>query len=370
MNFKKTNALLMLALLSLTPVTMPNAADKPDAAKKERPVLAVKTITPSVESWSETQLASGGIWPWQEAIVAAETTGLRVTDILVDVGDEVKRGQKMALLASDMVRADLAQKEALVAQANAEMREAEENAKRAEEAKLSGVYSEQMVTQYLVARDKARANLSSAEAQLQSQKIRLRQTEIVAVDDGVVSARSAMLGAVPQVGAELFRLVRKNRLEWRAELMAEQVAKVKPGQDARLRLSSGEQIEGKVRMKSPVADVSSRKTLVYVDLLSSKNARAGMFAQGEILFEKKQVMTVPESAVVLRDGYSYIFEVGSDQRVIQRKVTTGQRSNNRVEVVKGLSANARIVLSGGAFLNGGDAVQVSENAAAPKVVKQ
>jgi len=363
MNTRFSKLLMLIVLISLfiPSFVLAEANTKPaEQIRKASAVLTVTTVTPKREQWSLSQFANGGLYAWQEAIIAAETSGLRITRLFADVGDEVKRGEKLAQLSQDLVKADLAQKEALVAQAKAELAEAEANAKRAIEAKGSNAFSEQQTTQYLIARDKAKAGLAAAEAQLKSQQIHLQQTNIVAVDDGVISSRSATLGAVVQTGSELFRLVRQNRLEWRAELMAEQLVQIRPGQKVYINLNNGELINGTVRVRSPTIDPDSRKGLVYVDLPTSESARPGMFVRGEIQLGEKEALTVPESALVMRDGYSYVFELDANHRVSQRKVVTGRRANRRVEILEGLDADAIIVATGGAFLNSGDTVIIAE----------
>ena len=60
------------------------------------------------------------------------------------------------------------------------------------------------------------------------QQLRLRQTRVLAPDNGVISARSATVGAVLPAGQELFRLIRQGRLEWRAEVAAADLARLKP----------------------------------------------------------------------------------------------------------------------------------------------
>lgn len=330
------------------------------ALRNASAALTVTTVKPKQQQWPLSQIANGGLYAWQDAVIAAETGGLRITHLYVDIGDEVKRGQKLAQLSQALIKADLAQKQALVAQAKAELAEAEANAKRAINAKGSNAFSEQQATQYLIAKDKAKANLAAARAQLKAQQIRLQQTNIVAVDDGVISSRSATLGAVVQTGTELFRLVRKNRLEWRAELMADQLARIRTGQQAHINLSNGDVINGTVRVKSPTIDPATRKALVYVDLPVSESIRPGMFVRGAILLGEKDALTIPESALVMRDGYSYVFELDDNQRAIQRKVVTGRRDNRRVEIIDGLKPDAVVVATGGAFLNSGDKVLIAE----------
>lgn len=352
----------LVAFIALGILSQPALSwEKKDAAEKitVKPALTVETTTPEVETWPILRQAQGGIWPWQDAVIAAETGGLRITKIYADIGTEVNAGQKLAQLSQQTVKVDVAQKQALVDQAKAELAEAQANAKRATEAKGTNAFSEQQTTQYLLARDKAKANLENAQAQLKSQQIRLQQTDVVAVDDGVISSRSAILGAVVQTGTELFRLVRKNRLEWRAELMADELQGVKPGQSVQINLNDNWE-KGTVRVVAPTFDAKTRKATVYVDLPHSANIRAGMFASGNIILGQKEALTIPESALVLRDGYTYVFTVDNDKKVIQNKVSTGRRMANKVEIVSGLAKDAQIVSSGGAFLNNGDTVLVAE----------
>ncbi|MGD8570006.1 MAG: efflux RND transporter periplasmic adaptor subunit [Gammaproteobacteria bacterium] len=361
LSFTKRQILIVVISLFIPSLVLAEADGQPaKVVRKAGAVLTVTTVKPKWQPWPLSLSANGGLYAWQDAVIAAEISGLRITRLYVDIGDEVKRGQKLAQLSQDLVEADLAQKQALVAQAKAELAEAEANAKRAINAKGGNAFSEQQTTQYLIARDKARANLDAAKAQLKAQQIRLRQTNIVAVDDGVIASRSATLGAVVQTGTELFRLVRKNRLEWRAEMMAEQLAQIRPGQKAHINLANGNVINGTVRVSSPTIDPGTRKALVYVDLPVSDSIRPGMFVRGTILLGEKEALTVPESALVMRDGYSYVFELDENQRAIQRKVVTGRRDNRRVEIIDGLNPNAVVVATGGAFLNSGDKVLIAE----------
>jgi len=140
--------------------------------------------------------------------------------------------------------------------------------------------------------------------------------------------------------------------------------RVAPGQTARLRLADGSQIKGSVRMLAPTLDPTTRKALIYVDLPTGSAARAGMFASGEILTGSSSANALPSSAVILRDGHSYVFQVDAQNVVRQIKVDTGRRQDGQVEILAALPADARFVASGGAFLNDGDAVRVEAAASA------
>ena len=352
-----------LLVLRSAQATHKGEASSAVPAATARPALSVNLVSPAARDWPRVIEASGGLFAWQEGVIAAETGGLRVVDIAVEVGDRVKRGQELARLAQDTVQAGLAEQEARVAQVRSALSEAQANAERARtvKGKDKGAMSEQQITQYLIAEEAAKANLTAAQAALESQRIRLAQTHILAVDDGVVSARGATLGMVVQTGTELFRIVRQGRIEWRAEVTAAQLAQVEPGQEAELKLPGGETVKGKVRIPAPTLDVNTRYGLVYVDVPADSPARPGMFARGTIRLGVSPALSLPESAVVLRDGQSFVFEVGEGDRVAQLKVETGRRADGRVEILSGLSPAARVVASGGAFLNDGDLVRVESD---------
>ena len=190
------------------------------------------------------------------------------------------------------------------------------------------------------------------------QELRLSQTRVLAPDDGVISARNATVGAVLPAGQELFRLIRQGRLEWRAEVPATDLAKVKPGVEVQVQTPAGGQIAGKVRMVAPTVDDKTRNGIVYVDLQKGGDAKAGMFTRGDFAIGAGQALVLPQSAVVLREGFSYVMRVGADNRVSETKVTVGRRVGDRIEITAGLDAKAQVVASGGAFLADGDTVKV------------
>ncbi len=108
----------------------------------------------------------------------------------------------------------------------------------------SGVLSDEKINEYLIAEQTALAGIDSAEASLESQRIKLSQTTIVAVDDGLITSRSAQLGAVVASGTELFRLVRQQRVEWQAEISARYRPLIKEGLTATIFDPGGQQIKG------------------------------------------------------------------------------------------------------------------------------
>ena len=331
-------------------------ADQQPATRKA--VLSVKITQAQQLDWPITLKASGPIVAWQEAIISAETGNLRIAALHADVGQRVKKGELLAELASDAVRADLRRYEAALASAKADLAQAKTNAERARSIKGSGAMSDQKFLEYMIAEETALAAVDQAAAQVAAQKITLAQTRIPAVDDGIVTAKSALLGQVVSVGTELFRLQRQGRLEWQAEVDATQLSQVRAGAKAEVTLPSGAALSGVVRLVAPTLSTSTSRANILVSL--APGATAGMFVNGTIDAGRHTVLAVPQSAVVLRDGISYVFEVGSDESVVRHRVDTGAHRDGRVEISAGIKIGMPIAESGGAFLADGDRVSVAK----------
>jgi RND family efflux transporter MFP subunit len=343
-------------------------ADERTKPPSPKPSLTVTVTSPQSGSLTQKITANGSLAAWQEAIIGAEANGLKITEVRVNVGDRVQRGDVLAVLQADTLRAELAQAEAALAEANASAQEAKAQSDRARNLQQQGFFSNAQLSQTLAADASAQARVQSARAMVQLQTVRLSQTQVRAPDAGVISARQASVGSVVGAGTELFRLIRQGRIEWRAEVTAAEIGRIRVGAPVQVKAASGQMLQGKVRMVSPSVDAQTRNAIVYVDLPSATgSARAGMYAQGEIALGQSQAITVPQSAVVVRDGFSYVYTVGADQKVSQLKVQTGRQSGDRVEVLSGLKADARVVASGGAFLNHGDTVRVVDAPAAQAV---
>lgn len=339
-----------------------NATPVAGAAK---PALAVETVKPQSRSLPHRLEANGNLAAWQEASIGAESGGLRLAEVRAEVGDAVKRGQVLAVFDGDTPRAEVAQARAALAEAEAAALEAGANAARARSVRASGALSAQQVDQYLSGEAGAQARVQSAQASLSLAELRLKHTQVLASDDGVIAQRNpqATLGAVVAQGQELFRLIRRNRLEWRAEVTAGELAHIHIGQAVTVKAASGASRQGKVRQVAPTVDAQTRNALVYVDLLPAPAAgegafKPGMFARGEFALGERPGLIVPRQALVVRDGFNYVFLVGNDGRVRRAKVELGGYAGEAVEIAAGLDAQATLVAGGAGFLNDGDLVKV------------
>jgi len=342
----------------------PASTDRPRSTpSRAGSALTVNAVYAAQETWQETVQASGRIAAWQEIIVSPEVGGLRIAELLVDVGDTVTRGQLLVRLADDSVRAELRKQEASVSQATANFERAQANSKRAQTVGARGAMSEQQVEDFRINMSIAQATLAAARAELDATALKLSQTRVVAVDDGVVTAKTAVLGNVVTSGAELFRMVRQGRVEWQAELDSRQLAQMQAGQTASVTLPSGDSVQGTVRTITPALNTATGRAIVYVSLPTQSSARTGMFASGGIDVKKSPALTLPQSSIVARDGRSYVYVIGDDDTVSSRPVTIGRRHEDRVEVLGGLEPLVRVVASGGAFLADGARVTLTTDTA-------
>jgi RND family efflux transporter MFP subunit len=342
------------------------AAPAAQPASAARPALTVVLESPQRQDWPRLLAANGNVAAWQEAIIGAEITNYRLSAVEVEVGARVARGQLLARIADEAIAADLAQSTAAVAEAEAAEAEAAANAERARRLRASGFYSEQQAQQAITAGLAASARLAGARARRQADQLRLSQTSIRAPDAGIISARNAAVGLLPQPGQELFRLIRGGRLEWRAELTAAEIAGLAPGLPVAVIAPTGARVAGRLRTIGPTVDAVSRNALVYVDLPASaaeSGLRAGSFARGEIELGRTPASSLPQAAVVTRDGHSYVFVHTEGDRVALTRVELGRRLGERVEITAGLDAGARVVASGAGFLADGDTVRVVAAAA-------
>jgi HlyD family secretion protein len=294
-----TGLLLAGSALYLTGCGKPEKAPVAAQATVSRPALTVQTTALQEAKWARTLLANGSILPWQEAIISAQIQGLRISEVKVSIGDHVKRGDVLVTL---------------------------DNFAHAKDADTE----------------------------------RTAQGRIIAPDDGVISAANANVGSMLQSGAEIFRLIRQGRLEWRADLTAEELMEIRKGMSVTVTVGEGRTIKGSVRAISPAVNMQTRYGYALVSLPDSNGIIAGAYARGifDISGGKRNLQTLPQSAVMQRGSMNYVLVVGADMHVHEREVTVGQRVDDRIQIKQGLKANEQVVETGGAFLTEGDVVRV------------
>ena len=359
-----TMALACVVCLAFTPAGRAQDATQTTAGAA---ALTVSVTKPEVSQWPVLIPASGRLAAWHEAVISAEVSGLRIIGINADVGATVKKGELLVQFDAETAQAELEQQQASVEQAKADLDQAVANADRARGLTGSGAISAQQTTEYLITERKSKAALASSKAALASAQLTLDRTKVYANDDGVISERSASLGKVVTAGDELFKLIRQNRIEWQAELPVKRLADVKEGTKAVIPTPLGD-VRGEVRLVSPTSSTASGRVTVYVALqpaVGMPQPKTGILVSGNFEFSATDALTVPATAVTLRDGFSYAFVLNAtDQPTVTRKrVETGRRQGDRVEIVSGIDTTEEVVVSGGAFLADGSVVRVVDTVA-------
>ncbi|HXU92502.1 MAG TPA: efflux RND transporter periplasmic adaptor subunit [Gallionella sp.] len=287
----------LLALLAAGALSACSKKEQTQAAPKPaaKPALTVRAVQTAPAQWARTLSANGSVLPWQEAVIGAQLPGLRIMEVKAGIGDWVKQGDVLLTLGN--------------------------------RTPTGGNYI---------------------------------QGRVIAPDDGVISAANASVGSTVQPGTELFRLIRKGRLEWRAELTADELMTLRKGMAAEITVGEGRTVKGRVRAISPAVDPQTRYGHALVDLPNNAGLIAGLFARGEIMLGAPHTVaqTLPQSAVVQRNGAAYVYVIGADGKVHERQVDVGPRFEDRIEITSGLEPGAPVAESGGAFLADGDLVRV------------
>jgi RND family efflux transporter MFP subunit len=338
---------------SATPVSAPAAAQA---------ALSVETVAPRRQDWARTVAATGSIAARDELLVGADATGVRLTEVLVDTGSLVKRGQLMARADDALLQTQLAQQLAQIRAAEADRAQALSNLERAERVGDSGLYSAEVLETRRNAAAAATARLELAQAQRRETEVKIAHTRVLAPADGVVTRRSATVGAVLQPGVELFRVMREQQLEWLAELPAHALADVKPGAAVRVSDSAGRAVDAQVRRVAPTIDPQTRNGLVHVALPPGTPLQAGGHARGEIAIGRATALTLPESVLLQRDGHPHVFLLRADGVAQLARIETGARQRGLVEVTGGLPDDARVISTGAGFVKDGERVLLAGSA--------
>lgn len=352
-------------------------------AEASGPAVSVMAVEPT--TFARTILVTGSLIARQELLVSPQIEGHRVREILAEEGDRVTEGQILARLADDTLKAQLAQLEAnlvradaSIAQAGSRIADAEANRKLAEaafarvkELMKSGttsrsVYDEReaaagtAAAAVTLAQDGlrvAQADKTQIEAQIRESQLRLSFTEIKAPAGGIISRRTAKIGALASAIADpLFRIIAKGEIEVDAEVPEIYLPRIAVDQNASIEVTGLEPRSGKVRLISPEVDPATRLGRVRIFIGDDESLRVGSFARVSIDTGAREALSVPATAILNRDEGATV-KVVKEGRVETRKVSVGMRSNGTAEIVDGLRRGELVVVRSGMLLRDGDAVR-------------
>lgn len=344
------------------------------AAVVAAPTQTITVGTVAQGAMGRTLVVNGSLAAWDDLPIGAEAGGLAITQVEVEEGDRVTKGQLLAQLDDSVLRAQLAQAHAAVAQAEAGLQKAEamsatagSDVHRAKELSkngfISGQLAEQRETTAAAASadvNVARQNLVTSKAIADERAAQLAQAQVRAPTDGIVSKRMATLGNVVSVSQQLFRLIRDGRVELRAEVPEMDLVRLTAGQPATIVVNDTDprQFEGKIRLIGATVDPQTRIGTVYIALPDDPVLKPGMYVHGEISTGSSNALQVPEEALVFKEGKPAIFVISADSHAKLRMVTTGARVSGLVEIVTGVAAGEHVALAGAGYLKDDDLVRV------------
>jgi HlyD family secretion protein len=363
------------------PAPTQSAVDQPRVI--EPPAV---TIVPATKrEFVDRLFVSGTLVAREEAQVAARIDGLAIVELDAEDGDRVKEGQVLARLDRSQLDALLAENDAatkradaaidqagsLIAQSQAQVQFANADFDRAHKLE-AGVMAASTIEQREMAMKTAQAQLAAArfalglaeadrksrDAERQELQVRINRTEVKAPVAGIVSRRSAKLGASASTSGEpLFRIIEDGAIDLEADVPEQTLARLAVGMPAELKLPGVEgAVLGRVRLVNQEVDKASRTGRVRIALDDVSRAHIGAFASGQVELARREGVGVPATALE-RDGDAARLDVVRDDKVEVRQVKAGVIDGAWVEIQAGLTEGESVVTRAAAFLRGGDRVR-------------
>ena len=371
----------MLALRTPAPASQP--------VKYAKPLPPAVTVSPARErEFVEHLFVSGSLVARDEAMVGAQIDGLRIVELLAEDGDRVEKDQILARLDRSQLDALLAQNDAALARADAAIAQARNQIDQSEamqaqaDADLTrakglaiGVITQATLDQRVAAARSAEAQVAGAhsalavaqaerhsrEAERRELMVRVGRTEVKAPVAGIVSRRTARLGALAMGSSDpLFRIISEGAIDLEAEVPQDSLAKLALGMPASIDLPGDDHARGKVRLISSEVDKTTRLGKVRIALAPDANARIGAFASGSVEIGRRVAIGVPAAAVIQSAGGSSIAVV-TGGKVEVSKVEVGITNGDTIELRDGLASGQRVVARAAAFLRSGDEVRPVED---------
>jgi HlyD family secretion protein len=371
---------------------------RPNEARMPLPP-AVTVVLAAAHDFIDRLFVSGTLVPRDEAMVGVQIDGLRIVELFADDGDRVTKGQVLARLDRSQLDALLAQNDAAMARADAAIAQAQNQIGQLEAARAQAKadldraqkLDIQIVTQAVLdqrvaafrtadsalaagksALAVAQADKASREAERRELMVRIDRTEVRAPVSGIVSRRTARLGAMAMAaGDPLFRIITDGAIELEGDVPEQSLARLRTGMQAKIKLPGGDdEVEGRVRLISEEVDKATRLGKVRIALPPDAPARIGSFASGVAIIARRSGIGVPTSAVTRGDEGDFV-EVVKDDRVELRKVAVGITNLRITEVREGLVAGEVVIARAAAFLRSGDLVRpIASTSAGGATVKE
>lgn len=351
------NRSLLLAALPLCLTLTACSPEEPRDAAKPRPAIVVQPQRADALQ----EVFPGEVHARFEPALSFRIGG-KVSRRLVNVGDRVKRGQKLAELNAEDLRLQLQSARARVTAAEAEQRLAGSELERYRALLKRQLISRSQFDTAQTRFESSAAQLDQARAQLEVSRNQAGYAVLTAPQDGVIATRHLEAGQVVAAGQAVFTLAADGDREVRIDLPEQGIGRFKVGQVLSVELWShpGQPFPGHIRELSPAADASSR---TFEARVAFDNAQVGAeLGQSARVFARETAasgsLSLPLSAVTADNGQPYVWVLDPDQLTLHKKVVTlGPYGQERVPVLSGLQANDWVVAAGTQLIKEGQQVR-------------
>jgi HlyD family secretion protein len=347
----------ILPVLTLA-LVLAGCGDK-NSKKHELPLQTVTFEVAARHDITGALTASGRLLPREEMAVAADLNGFRVARVLVEEGQRVRAGEVLAVLDDSLLRSQIDQVRATLAQQEVAAEQASSQAVRVEGLDNQGVLSKETIENRRFAVRSSRTAVAASRAQLNDLLTRQNHLQIRAPADGVVLERTVRPGDTSSTGSAMFRMARGSLIELYAELPESDVDKVAVGDPAAVVLASGRRLAGTVRLIGMRVDAQTGLTIARIALPIDPELRQGGFAEARFT-RSFPVLAVPEASVHFDADGASVTLIDAQDHVHRVAVRTGRRAQGLVEIVSGLAEGNRVAVKGSAFVLNGDRVKVAK----------
>ncbi len=332
------------------------------ALANQQNVPLISVVTPGVRSVTSSVTFTGAIFARYDMPIGNDGDTGRIVAVYVEAGDHVQRGQVLARIDDSILVPQANRLAASLEQARAQAELSAAEYKRALGVQAAGALSAEDIEKRRATAVTDAANVKVAAAQLAEAQARLNRTRIVAPIAGTVLTRHAEVGQIANPGAvdALFRVASGGEVEMRGQLAEQDLAQVKQGDAASVRLTGLPQsFEGKVRLLGAIIDPTTRLGEIRIALKPDPALRPGAFARGSVAVGNARRPVVPQTAVLTDGQGSYVYVVSADSHVVLRRVVVADTSDDGVVIASGLNGTEQVVTTAGGFLHDGEAVKVT-----------
>ena len=377
MNKKATRLVALLMSAALVTATGCSKKEDPIAAaavsgknsKTELP-RPVRFMQVGMSSLSDISYLPGEVRPRFEQRYGFRVPG-KIARRLVDVGQEVKAGQVLAVLDSQDVLPAINAQAAQVEVAKTDYKLQQSETKRQQELRDKGFVSGAALERQVATADAANARVKAALSQLSSAQNGLSFQTLRADKAGVVIAVDAEAGSVVAAGQSVARVAQLGEKEIIVNVSERAVALIKTakGFAAQFDALPGKLYAAKLRELSPAADAASRTFTARLSIINADDAvKLGMSATVRLELGEAQAIVIPNTALYTRDNATRVWLVDRASETVKAvEIKTGASTNDGVAVLSGLKPGDLVVTAGANLLQSGQKVRLLDAPAAASV---